>query len=120
METRLPSATPAQAIPADSPLQRLAGLPSRSKIGLALATLLLTGLIAWAVSAGREPEWRVLYGSLNDKDGGAVLAALAQLNVPHKFSEGGAAILVPADKVHDARLKLASQGLPKGGTWASN
>jgi flagellar M-ring protein FliF len=36
--------------------------------------------------------------------------------VPHKFSEGGAAILVPADKVHDARLKLASQGLPKGGT----
>jgi flagellar M-ring protein FliF len=116
METRLPSATPAQAIPADSPLQRLAGLPSRSKIGLALATLLLTGLIAWAVSAGREPEWRVLYGSLNDKDGGAVLAALAQLNVPHKFSEGGAAILVPADKVHDARLKLASQGLPKGGT----
>jgi flagellar M-ring protein FliF len=115
METRLPSAT-AQPIPADSPLQRLAALPSRSKIGLALATLLLTALIAWAVNAGREPEWRVLYGSLNDKDGGAVLSALAQLNVPHKFSEGGAAILVPADKVHDARLKLASQGLPKGGT----
>jgi flagellar M-ring protein FliF len=37
------------------------------------------------------------------------------MNVPHKFADGGGAILVPADRVHDARLKLASQGLPKGG-----
>ncbi|HZY19155.1 MAG TPA: flagellar basal-body MS-ring/collar protein FliF [Ramlibacter sp.] len=116
MEARLPSANPTDATPAGSPMQRLLALPQRSKIGLALGTLLLTALIAWGVSAGRQPEWRVLYASLNDKDGGAVIAALAQMNVPHKFAEGGAAILVPADKVHDARLKLASQGLPKGGT----
>jgi flagellar M-ring protein FliF len=113
MEARLAApATPA----ADSALQRLAALPARSKIGLGAATVLLTALIAWGVNAGRQPDWRVLYAGLPDKDGGAVVAALAQINVPHRFSEGGAAILVPADRVHDARLKLASQGLPKGGT----
>jgi len=37
------------------------------------------------------------------------------MNVPYRFAEGGGAILVPADKVHDTRLRLASQGLPKGG-----
>src|SRR6266487_6909100 len=31
-----------------------------------------------------------------------------------RHADGGAAILVPAAKVHDARLKLASLGLPKG------
>ncbi|MBQ1763213.1 MAG: flagellar M-ring protein FliF, partial [Aquincola sp.] len=44
----------------------------------------------------------------------AVVAQLAQMNVPYRYTEGGNAILVPADKVHDIRLKLATAGLPKG------
>ncbi|HET6789210.1 MAG TPA: flagellar basal-body MS-ring/collar protein FliF, partial [Aquabacterium sp.] len=38
---------------------------------------------------------------------------LQQMNVPYKHVDGGS-IMVPADKVHDVRLKLASAGLPKG------
>ncbi|MBC7603494.1 MAG: flagellar M-ring protein FliF [Ramlibacter sp.] len=119
MDTRSPAlnALPiADAQPAGALLSRIAAMPPRSRVALVLAALLLAALFAWGVSSSREPEWRVLYASLGDKDGGAVLAALATMNVPHKFSEGGSAILVPADKVHDARLRLASQGLPKGGT----
>ena len=63
---------------------------------------------------GSTPDWRVLYANLADKDGGAIIAQLSQMNIPYKYTEGGAAILVPADKVHDTRLRLASQGLPKG------
>jgi flagellar M-ring protein FliF len=36
------------------------------------------------------------------------------MNIPYQL-EGGSTILVPANKVHDARFKLAAQGLPKGG-----
>lgn len=115
METRATPLT-VETVPADTPLQRLVALPLRGKVALAAAAVVLAGLLAVGLSAGREPEWRVLYTSLTDKDGGAVIASLATLNVPHKFSEGGAAILVPADKVHDTRLRLASQGLPRGGT----
>jgi flagellar M-ring protein FliF len=64
---------------------------------------------------GQQPDYRVLFSNFNDKDGGAIVASLQQLNIPYKYSEGGNAILVPANQVHDARLKLASQGLPKGG-----
>ena len=63
---------------------------------------------------GREGDFRVLYANLSDKDGGAILAQLQQMNVPYKHTDGGAAIMVPADKVHDIRLKLAAAGLPKG------
>jgi flagellar M-ring protein FliF len=114
METRA-TPVPAEDPPA-TPLQRLLALPQRSKLALGAASLALAGLLAFALTAAREPEWRILYTRLSDKDGGAVIAALSQMNVPHKFSEGGAAILVPAQSVHDARLRLASQGLPKGGT----
>ncbi len=38
------------------------------------------------------------------------------MNVPYKYNDGGSAILVPSNLIYDTRLKLASQGLPKGGT----
>jgi flagellar M-ring protein FliF len=63
---------------------------------------------------GRQADWRVLFSNLADKDGGAIVAQLSQMNVPYKHAEGGGAILVPADRVHDVRLRLARRGLPKG------
>ncbi|WP_431276873.1 flagellar basal-body MS-ring/collar protein FliF [Variovorax ureilyticus] len=61
------------------------------------------------------PEYKVLYTNVSDRDGGAIIASLQQMNVPYKFAEGGGAILIPGDKVPEARLKLAAQGLPKAG-----
>ena len=40
-------------------------------------------------------DYKVLYANLADKDGGAVIAQLSQMNVPYRMSEGGSAILVP-------------------------
>lgn len=97
-----------------SPLARLAAAPSRTKILLGVGVAALVALIVAASSWSARPDYKVLYANLADRDGGAVIAALAQLNIPYR-SEGGNVILVPADKVHDARFKLAAQGLPKGG-----
>lgn len=94
----------------------LAALPARSKMMLAAGVAALVALMVASVLWSRQPDWRVLFANLSDRDGGAVIASLSQMNVPYKHADGGAAILVPADKVHDVRLKLASQGLPKGGT----
>ena len=64
---------------------------------------------------GQKPEYRVLFANYSDRDGGAIVAALQQMNVPYQIADGGGAILVPVSQVHDVRLKLAAQGLPKGG-----
>ncbi len=80
--------------------------------GAAALLALMVGIWMW----GQQPEYRVLFANYSDRDGGAIVAALQQMNVPYQYAEGGGAILVPAEHVHDARLKLASQGLPKGGS----
>jgi len=81
--------------------------------GGAVAGILAILLILWLWN--KEPDYKVLFSNYSDRDGGAITAALDQMQVKHKFSEGGNAILVPSEQVHDVRLKLAQQGLPKGG-----
>ena len=93
------------SLPRMSPRQILA-------VMVGSATLIAVAVGAWIWT--QSPDYRVLYSGLSDRDGGAVISALNQMNVPYRFAEGGGALLVPADKVHDARLRLASQGLPKG------
>jgi len=81
-------------------------------VGIAALFALLAGVWMW----GQTPDYRLLYSNLSDRDGGAIVESLQQLNIPYKFAEGGGALMVPSNQVHEARLKLASQGLPKGGT----
>ena len=81
-------------------------------LGAAAVIAVMAGIVLW----GQKPEYRVLFSNFSDRDGGAIMTSLQAANVPYKFSEGGGAILVPADKVHEIRLKLAAEGLPKGGS----
>lgn len=78
-----------------------------------IAAVIAVMVVFWLWS--QQPDYRVLFSNFSDKDGGAIVAALDKMNVSYKLSESGTAILVPASHVHQARLKLASEGLPKGG-----
>lgn len=93
----------------------LARLRANPKIPLliaaAAAVAILVALMLWA----KSPDYRVLYSNLNDRDGGDIVTQLTQLNIPYSFADNGGALLIPADKVHETRLRLAQQGLPKGG-----
>ena len=80
-------------------------------LGVAAVVAVMGAVWMW----GQQPDYRVLFSNFSDRDGGAIVAELEKMNIPYKYAEGGGAVLVPADRVHDARLKLASQGLPKGG-----
>jgi flagellar M-ring protein FliF len=93
---------------------RMAAMPMRSKLSAALGVAALAGVVLAMTLWSSKGDFKVLYANLSDKDGGAIIAQLSQMNVPYKMSEGGAAIMVPAAQVHDLRLKLATAGLPKG------
>jgi flagellar M-ring protein FliF len=109
------AATALTAIPINPSFsQRLAGLDQAQKMRLGVGIVLFVVIGVVGLVMGRQAEWRVLYANLADKDGGAIVAQLTTMNVPYQYAAGGGAILVPADKVYDTRLKLASQGLPKG------
>ena len=93
----------------------LARLSSGQKIAMILSLAAIIAIVVGTVLYGSHPSYKVLFSNISEKDGGAIINSLEQMNVPYKFSEGGGAILVPGDKVHEARLRLATQGLPKGG-----
>lgn len=62
-----------------------------------------------------KTEYKVLFSSVAEKDGGEITAALEQQQIPYQIKDNGS-IMVPANQVNELRLKLASQGLPKGGS----
>lgn len=77
----------------------------------AAAVAIVVALMLWA----KSPDYRVLYSNISDKDGGAIVTQLTQMNIPYRFADNGGALLIPADKVYETRLRLAQAGLPKGG-----
>ncbi|EHM46067.1 MAG: flagellar M-ring protein FliF [Yokenella regensburgei] len=80
-------------------------------VASAAAVAIVVALVLWA----KSPDYRTLFSNLSDQDGGAIVTQLQQMNVPYRFADSGGAIEVPAEKVHELRLRLAQQGLPKGG-----
>ncbi len=94
-------------------LARLTALPRPVLLGLGAA---IVALLVVAALWMREPEYRTLFSNVEARDGGAIVSVLNQRNVPYKFADNGATILVPADQVYALRLQLAEQGLPRGGS----
>jgi flagellar M-ring protein FliF len=78
-------------------------------LGIAAAVAAGVAIVLW----WRGPNWSLLYSNLGDADAGNVVQALQTAGIEYKFETGGA-VMVPAEKVNDARLQLASQGLPQG------
>ncbi|MBQ5758702.1 MAG: flagellar M-ring protein FliF [Schwartzia sp.] len=80
------------------------------------AVLVFAAIFGWSYWYGNRPELVPLYTGLETKDAGDVTAKLKEAGVPYEVQEGkeGATILVPKQRVHDARLDLATQGLPRG------
>lgn len=79
-------------------------------IGLAASVALGVAVVLWS----RTPDYSMLYGRLSDAEAAQVAATLDGAAIPYRIEHGSGAITVPADKVHEARLKLATRGLPRG------
>lgn len=76
-------------------------------IVLSIASIIL--LIVWAQS----PTYQVLYSNLQPEDAGMIVQKLRDMKIPYKTTATG--IMVPAERVYELRIQLASMGLPQGG-----
>ncbi|HEC18683.1 MAG TPA: flagellar basal body M-ring protein FliF [Gammaproteobacteria bacterium] len=79
-------------------------------IGLAASVAIGVSVVLWSWT----PNYGVLYGALEEQDVSTVLDALRQNGIEAKLDEATGAVLVPKGSVHEARIKLAAMGLPKG------
>ena len=89
----------------------LSASPMAKVIGLTLAGIVVAGVMLFG--AGGNTGYETLYSSLNADDSSRIIERLGRMGIPFEAEEG--AILVPGNQVHDARMTLASEGLPSGG-----
>jgi flagellar M-ring protein FliF len=85
------------------------------RIWIAVAVAGVIGGLLWFSRWNDERDFRPLFTGLADEDAGALVAKLHEAGVEYRLSSGGSTILVPSGKVAEARLQMASAGLPKSG-----
>jgi len=78
-------------------------------VGLAASIAVGLSAVLWS----REPDYTLLYGSLAERDAAEVVQALQASAIPYRLDAATGAIRVSPDSVHEARLKLAADGLPR-------
>ena len=80
---------------------------------MAAGFAVVAGLVAVLVWGGRT-EYTLLYGNLDTAEAGRVTQALDASSIQYKIGQGGGAIYVSSTQVHQTRMQLATQGIPKG------
>lgn len=63
-----------------------------------------------------SPEMKLLYSDLSSEDSSAIAAKLEETEIPYEISVDGARVIVPGDQIGRARMLLAAEGLPNGGS----
>ncbi|MBF0346553.1 MAG: flagellar M-ring protein FliF, partial [Magnetococcales bacterium] len=102
--------------PAEAFTRFLENLPLGGRNGLIIAiiaTVIALTSVIWFIT---RPSYKVLFSSLPEAEAGRVVEQLNKMNAPYQLGLGGTSIEVPADRVYDLRLEMATQGLPKKGT----
>jgi flagellar M-ring protein FliF len=76
----------------------------------------MLGMLALLVLRGGTEPMALLYGDLDLRDSAQVVEQLGRSHIPYRLAANGSQVLVPADQVPDARIALAKEGLPSGGS----
>ena len=109
-------ATADTALPGSRALAVLRTLGPARLLALGATGIGLLAFFAFLVLRLAEPEYTLLYGSLEFEDSAEITRRLEGLGVPFRLLDDGSAILVPTDRALRLRMTLAEEGLPRGGT----
>ena len=94
------------------PARGLADIPGLKQVGLLAGVAAAIAAAIWLVLWSQGQNYSVLYGQLSERESGQVMDALTAAGIEFKLSPSGA-VSVPETKVQEARIRLASQGLPQ-------
>src|SRR5450631_1654438 len=95
-----------------SPARGLLDIPGVKQVGLLAGVAAAVAAAIWLVLWSQGQNYTVLYGQLSDRESGQVMDALTAAGIEFKLNPSGA-VSVPESKVQEARIRLASQGLPQ-------
>ena len=97
-------------------LERLKNMSLRTRWTLgggAAVVLLVTVWLGWWAT---RPVYTDLYQDLSDQDMGQITASLDKWHIPFRYGQVAGSVEVPESTVADARMRLATDGVPSHGT----
>ncbi len=97
-------------------LEGLKALGPARIAALAAVAIGMLGMLALMTLRGTTDQMALLYGDLDTRDAAQMVDLLGRNHVPYRIAPNGSQIMVPAEQVPDARLMLAKDGLPSGGS----
>jgi flagellar M-ring protein FliF len=97
-------------------LDGLGTLGAARLVAMAAVAVGMFGLLAVLALHGNSPQMALLYSDLDMREAGQMAEQLDRQHIPRTLGAAGTEILVPADQVAQARLLLAKEGLPSGGS----
>jgi flagellar M-ring protein FliF len=95
-----------------TPARGIADIPGLKQVGLLAGVAAAVAAAIWLVLWSQGQNYTVLYGQLTERESGQVMDALTAAGIEYKLNPSGA-VSVPESKVQEARIRLASQGLPQ-------
>lgn len=96
-----------------APFEGFVNLPAVRQVGLMFGLAASVALGVAVVLWSQEPNYSVLYANLGSKDASQVMDALQKQGVKYRLDEKTGALMVPSSAVHELRLRLADEGLPR-------
>ncbi|HNP59571.1 MAG TPA: flagellar basal-body MS-ring/collar protein FliF [Nitrospirales bacterium] len=97
----------------DSLLGNFQALTLTQRIGVVVVVALALATIPMLMMVGKSPELVTLFSQLNPDDTRAIIQELGKQGAVYEVGDSGNSIKVPAERVHELRLQLASLGLPE-------
>lgn len=89
--------------------------PLSRKIALGAVAVISIALFAVIIIQARTADYQLLYANLTQKDASSVTTWLKGQRIDYQLKNNGKNIWIPADKIYESRLDLASIDLPSGG-----
>jgi len=90
-------------------------LPIAQKVAAPVLLAFCVWAVVYASKVATAPEYTVLYSDLSSTDAGAVVQRLKEMKIAYRL-DGNSISVSPPSQVHELRLNLASEGLPKTGS----
>ena len=78
-------------------------------ISIAASVAMIVAVFLWS----SEPNFKLLYGKLSEQSAAEIAQVLDTEGIKYSFDANTGQLKVPSADLHDVRLKLAAQGLPK-------
>lgn len=85
------------------------------KLSLVGAALVSIAVFAVIIMQSQVADYSLLFANLPNRDASSVVEWLKDRKIPYRLEDGGRDIMIPADKVYEARIELAGSGLSEGG-----